>query len=324
CIFTLKLLEVKKQAPRLANWITALAAVNAVYGCVYWFIYPLVADKELILFIISRAVILPMSPVAIVWVTSTVHSVFKSYFIIGSSFYFTGAFLAVLRQVEVYIPFKSFYNISSTTYFQAGIFLEIVCFALALSHRIYLLYTLKQQEQEIIRKRAVQERDIALAEVLSSRMRSNPHFIFNSLNAIKYRIQNKQNEKAVKILTGYSRFIRTVLNTGIEPLISLSEELKIIRQYLQMESDRYDKVLNYAIRIHEGIDSEKIFIPPMLLLPFIEQAIWTSLSEEVNNANLLSIEVNRDQVKTIVTIENGKGQQIEKFHRTDGRSEERR
>jgi len=196
--------------------------------------------------------------------------------------------------------------------------LEIVCFALALSHRIYLLYTLKQQEQEIIRKRAVQERDIALAEVLSSRMKSNPHFIFNSLNAIKYRIQNKENEKAVKILTGYSRFIRTVLNTGIEPLIALSEELKIIRQYLQMESDRYDKVLNYAIRIHEGIDPEKIFIPPMLLLPFIEQAIWTSLSEEVNNANLLSIEVNRDQVKTIVTIENGKGQQIEKFHRTDG------
>lgn len=303
CLFTLSLLDVKKQAPRLAKWITILAGINGVYGIVYWLVYPYIATHEDLFFIVSRLVILPMSLVAIVWVMYKVRSVFRSYFIIGSCFYFVGAFLAVLRQTNANIPFSPFYDISASTYFHIGIFLEIVCFALSLSHRVLILYEARQQEEKNIRLKVTHERDRAVAEVLSSRMQSNPHFIFNSLNAIKYLIQSKQNEKAIKSITGYSRFIRMVLDTGTKPLISLANELDIIRQYLLMESNRYERTFSYSVEVEREVGLETILLPPMILLPFIEEAIWNNLSGDDQTNNELSIKVNKDPSRHILIID---------------------
>lgn len=303
CLFTLQLLDVQKQASKLARWITVLAGVNVFYGVVYWFVFPLIADQEALFFIVSRSIILPMSFVAIIWVIFRVRSIFRIYFVIGSIFYFVGAFFAVIRQTIPDLPVNFFYNISATTYFHIGIFLEIVCFALALSHRVLILYKTRQQEEENIRRKVIYERDQAIAEVLSSRMKSNPHFIFNSLNAIKYQIQSKQNTKAIKSLTSYSRFIRMVLDTGSEPVISLVNELNIIEQYLLMESNRYDRVFACSVHIDSEVEPDKIFLPPMILLPFIEQAIWDNLSDDNNNGSELSITVNKEISHYVIIID---------------------
>src|SRR5690606_24625203 len=154
----------------------------------------------------------------------SLRSVFKHYFMIGSLFYFLGALLGVLHQSGPGIPLALFYNISASAYFHTGIFLEIICFTMALTHRVFLLYRLRQKQAEAIRRQALQERDQALAELLSSRLKSNPHFIFNSLNAIQYLIESKQNMKAVKFLSTYSRFIRSLLDTGRASRISLKQE----------------------------------------------------------------------------------------------------
>lgn len=303
CLFTVTLLDLKKQAPKLHNWILLIGGINALYGIIYWFVFPLIPQYEDFLFIASRSIILPMSLVAIAWVGYRIHSPFKSYFIVGSAFYFTGALLAVLRQETSVIPFNFFYNISSTNYFHSGIFFEIVLFALALTHRISLINQAIHQEQEKMKHKAIFERDQAMAEALSSRMQSNPHLIFNSLSAINYLIQSNQNAKAIKSLNLYSRFVRKILDTGQRSLISLTEELDIIRLYIEQEFSRYDRSFTYSIHVDTGVDTEKILVPPMILMAFTEEVIWQKLSRTTSSDQVLAISVAGSQKKVQITIE---------------------
>lgn len=267
CLFTINLLEIRRKNKSLANWIMFLAGITAVYGCVYWLIYPWIFVHEKTFFIVSRAVIMPMSLVAIVWVSAKIHSIFKSYFIIGSSLYFTGAFLAILRQSTTFIPFDFFYQLSPVVYFQSGIFLEITCFTLALSLRVYLLYQSKQIK-------TVKERDLAMAQVLAAETQNNSHLIFNSLNVIKYLIQTQQKEAALNQLNTYSKFVRSIIETAQEQQISLRKELKIVELYLALESSRLGFSLVQNIHISPEIDLDDTFLPPMLLQSFTEKFIW--------------------------------------------------
>src|SRR5699024_1938305 len=175
------------------------------------------------------------------------------------------------------IPFGNFYDYSPNIYFQAGIFLEIFCFTLALSHRVYLIYKSREQEKEMSRQKAIAERDLAIAQVLASQTQSNPHFIFNSLNAIKYLIQSNQNKAAIKSLTTYSRFIRMILDVGPKQKITLKKELELVRYYLILESGRLEKSFSYSINKAPEVKAEYIHLPPMLLLPFLERVIWREL-----------------------------------------------
>lgn len=267
CIFTISLLDIRKQDPKLAKWITTLAAITASYGCLYWFIYPYIEAHTLTFFIISRLIILPMSLIAIVWVSYKINSIFKGYFIIGSAFYFTGAFLAVLRDTVSNIPIAGFYNLSGTVYFQIGIFLEVVCFTLALTLRVYLLYKSKQTE-------TVKERDLALAQVLATQTQNNSHLIFNSLNVIKYLIQTQRKDAALRQLSIYSKFIRKIIESAQKQQISLKEEINIISYYLELESSRLDYSFVNSIHIKDDVNQETTMLPPMFLQSLVEKLIW--------------------------------------------------
>lgn len=325
CLFTIRLLDIKQQDHKLAKWIVYLAGVTAIYGIIYWFIYPAIADQTTLFFIISRVIILPMSLIAIIWVVCKIHSPIKSYFIIGSAFYFTGALMAVMRETVSAIPFNAFYDYGPTVYFQSGILMETICFALALSHRIYLLYQAKQKEQDNIHAQAVYEKDLANAQMLASRMQINPHFIFNCLNAIKYLIQSEQNSRATKYLTVFSRFVRIVLESGRQSVVSLSEELKITQNYLILEANRFDEHFFYNISVHEDVDVYNVFIPPLLLQPFVENAIWHGLLSSERLPRRLTIGIKRVNTAIIIQIvDNGRGRDSqtvtssEKFHKSTG------
>lgn len=267
CIFSIKLLEIKNQDPRLAKWITLLALTTAIYGVLYWFIYPYIKEREISFFLLSRAIILPMSLIAIIWVSYKIKSIFKNYFIIGSGFYFTGALLAILRETNIHIPFKNFYSISSTVYFQTGIFFEVICFTLALSLRIYLVHQSKQDKTQ-------KERDLALSKVLASQTQNNSHLIFNSLNVIKYLIQTQKKEAALEQLSIYSKFIRNIIESAQKHQISLRKEISIVNSYLELEATRLDYSFNDTFYIVNNVDLDRTMIPPMLLQSFVEKVIW--------------------------------------------------
>jgi len=116
-----------------------------------------------------------------------------------------------------------------------------------------------------------QKNNLLKQKLLVSQM--NPHFIFNSLNAIQNYIFKQDSLKAGTYLNQFSELIRMILDYSRKDFISVDAEVKLLENYLQLQKLRFDNKLNYSILIDEQIDQESILIPPMLAQPFIENAI---------------------------------------------------
>jgi len=101
----------------------------------------------------------------------------------------------------------------------------------------------------------------------------NPHFIFNALTSIQSLIAQKKNENAEEFLVTFSRLVRASLNHSSQTFISLEEELKLLKDYLKIEGLRFEQVFKWNIELSNPLSEEDIFIPPMLIQPFIENAI---------------------------------------------------
>ena len=168
--------------------------------------------------------------------------------------------------------------------------------------------TLLLASQEKERIQAILERDLAQAEMLASRMQINPHFLFNCLNAINYLIQKGENEKATKYLIVFSRFVRMVLESSQSPVVPLEEELTLIRHYLKLEENRFDKKFSYHFSIDDHEKTKEVLIPPLLLQPFVENAILHGLLPSKKETRELMIKVSfANKVTEIIIEDNGVG-----------------
>src|SRR3954452_23298023 len=120
----------------------------------------------------------------------------------------------------------------------------------------------------------------------------NPHFIFNSLNSINRFILKKQSAEATEYLTKFSRLIRMILNSSANATVCLAEDLEALQLYLELECLRFDNRFNYKITCDSNIDAYFLRVPPMLLQPFVENAIWHGLMNKEEEGHLW---VNIDQ-----------------------------
>jgi tetratricopeptide (TPR) repeat protein len=144
-------------------------------------------------------------------------------------------------------------------------------------------------------------------EMQALRAQMNPHFIFNCLSSINRFILKNESEPASDYLTKFSRLIRMVLNNSKETFITLEDELEMLRLYLEMERLRFGYAFDYKISFKNEIESENIFIPPMLLQPFAENAIWHGLMHKKGQGHLeigLSL---KEKILTCVITDNGIG-----------------
>ena len=116
-----------------------------------------------------------------------------------------------------------------------------------------------------------QKNNLLKQKLLVSQM--NPHFIFNSLNAIQNYIFKQDSLKAGNYLAQFSELIRMILDFSRKDYISISSEVKLLTTYMELQKLRFESKFDYAIIIDERIDVESIHIPPMLAQPFIENAI---------------------------------------------------
>jgi tetratricopeptide (TPR) repeat protein len=144
-------------------------------------------------------------------------------------------------------------------------------------------------------------------EVQALRSQMNPHFIFNCLNAINYFILNHETEAASDYLTKFSRLMRMIMNHSRHSLITLSEELEVLELYLNMERLRFKDAFDYTIETEDEPDADDISIPPLLLQPFVENAIWHGLMHK-EERGLLSIVLRvEDDILTCIIRDNGVG-----------------
>lgn len=164
------------------------------------------------------------------------------------------------------------------------------------------------QQEEKEKMKAIYERNLARSEILVTRLRVNPHFLFNCLNAITYLIQSEQNSKAMKYLVVFSRYTRLVLETSQKHVVPLNEELQLTKYYLALEENRFDKDFRYELKGDDVPEIEEILIPPMLLQPFIENAIWHGLLPSRKEKKMLILEVKVAQGNVEISInDNGVG-----------------
>ncbi len=154
------------------------------------------------------------------------------------------------------------------------------------------------------------ERKLADMEMSALRAQMNPHFIFNSLNSIEYYIISNEPEKASDYLNRFSRLIRLILQNSKSTIVPLKDDLEALKLYIEIESMRFDNLFDYEIKIEEGMDIEKIKVPPMLLQPYVENAIWHGLLQKEGEKGRIDLILRRDNGSLICLIEdNGIGRE---------------
>jgi LytS/YehU family sensor histidine kinase len=124
-------------------------------------------------------------------------------------------------------------------------------------------------------KRAELSRKMRELELTVIRTQMNPHFMYNCLNSIQNLVQKNQNEQAHLYLSKFASLVRQVLNNSKKEEIPLSKELDSVQEYIELEQLRFD--FGFKLEVAEGVDLNAIFVPPMLLQPFVENAILHGL-----------------------------------------------
>jgi len=167
----------------------------------------------------------------------------------------------------------------------------------------------KLKELESENKHVELQKQSAELEMQALRAQMNPHFIFNCLSSINRFILKNESKAASNYLTRFSRLMRMVLMNSQKPLIALDDELEMLGIYLEMERLRFKNSFDYGITFLNAIDSDNVFIPPLLLQPFCENAIWHGLMHREGQGRLdieLSIESN---ILNCIITDNGVGRE---------------
>ena len=152
------------------------------------------------------------------------------------------------------------------------------------------------------------ERKIAEVEMQALRAQMNPHFMFNSLNSINNFILKNDPENASGYLTKFSRLMRLILDNSRSEWVLLENELKALELYIELESVRFDRSFDYAIEVTKDISLETVLIPPLIIQPYVENAIWHGLLHRKIPGGRLDIRLWRKEDKLYIEIEdNGVG-----------------
>ncbi len=171
---------------------------------------------------------------------------------------------------------------------------------------IFRSLALKRKNERLSTEKGQAElqQKVAELEMQALRAQMNPHFIFNCLSSINRFIFKNDNKVASDYLTRFSRLIRMVLIHSQKKLVSLEDELEMIRIYLDLERLRFKDAFDYSITTTNIVDPGTIFIPPMLLQPFCENAVWHGLmhKETKGHLNVILSEMVHDSQKTLLCV----------------------
>ena len=158
----------------------------------------------------------------------------------------------------------------------------------ALIFGVYQLRISQIREEE--RKQSEFQKKLADVEMSALRAQMNPHFIFNCLNSIESYVIKNDTIKAATYLNNFARLIRLILQNSRAKFITLEDEIESLELYLAMESLRFINRFDYQIQVAQDVEVSNLEIPPMLIQPYVENAIWHGLMHK-KEAGRLFIEI---------------------------------
>jgi sensor histidine kinase YesM len=309
-IFFLYFLDVKRHLYAFYRFIIKVVGIAFSIGTII-FVYAMVTENPELF---NNFYIYVFVPILFLF---GVYTLFKAFYLPGKLKYFFiigGSIFIILAMIALFFPIMGWqiFNINPFMLFYVGIFAEQFVFALGLAYKVQqinnaliqksleneqikerqnrileeklkekeiesLTMMAKAEEERVARLKSKFEEEIHQLHLVSLQSQMNPHFIFNALNSIKVFLIDNEKEKAVYYLNKFSKLIRHILESSRVEKISLEEELNVLKLYVNIENIRFEEKINFTIKNPENINLNNIVLPPMILQPFIENAIWHGL-----------------------------------------------
>ena len=152
------------------------------------------------------------------------------------------------------------------------------------------------------RRRHLHARKAAKLETQAWRAQVNPQFIHTALQNINEYVQANERDLASTFLTRFARLMRAVLENARQEEVSLQSDLDVLRDYLELEKARAKDRFTYSIEVDPVIDQEDVMVPPMLLQPFAEEAIWKGLAQK-SGIGHVTIAVRKQGAALVMTVQ---------------------
>lgn len=217
---------------------------------------------------------------------------------------------------------QSYTFIISTPYWETTWFRMIVASAILLFLFIVYRITIKRiRKNARIKQREVEfEKNLLELEQKAMRLQMNPHFIFNALNSIQSLIGTEKETEARYFLAKFSRLMRQILDNSRKQSITLEEEVQTLENYLLIEQFCNGVRFDYTVSVHPNLEQDFISLPPMILQPFVENAIkhgMRGMPEGTKEGNISIAFQEEDGVLKCTIEDNGIGREkAAELHRT--------
>ena len=163
-----------------------------------------------------------------------------------------------------------------------------------------------------------------LLALKSLRTQMNPHFIFNALNSVNSFIASSDERAANRYLSEFSQLMRSVLENSEEDFIPLEKEIELLKLYVKLEHFRFKDKFEYSITVDEKLNINNFVIPPMLLQPYVENAVWHGLryKKEMGKLEVHFEEIDLESVR-ISIIDDGIGRKKSKNIKTENQKKQK-
>jgi len=175
---------------------------------------------------------------------------------------------------------------------------------------------------KIVRARAEEEKKQAQMILMSTqqkmtevemqalRAQMNPHFIFNCLNSINRYIVKSDQTTASLYLTKFAKLMRLILDNSNSKNVILTNELEALKLYIEMEALRFDKKFTYEIKVANNLGTDTVEVPPLIIQPYVENAIWHGLLHKENNGHLsIRVSMAGESMLQCIIEDNGIGRE---------------
>ncbi len=151
------------------------------------------------------------------------------------------------------------------------------------------------------RRRERFEKEAAHLETQALRSQMNPHFIFNALNSINAFVQGNDPDKATGFLSRFARVMRAVLENSRKSEVPLEDDLEALKGYMELERMRMEGRFDLRIEVDPALDPAEVLVPPLVVQPFVENAIWHGMAgKETGGLITLKVELRGDRLVYIV------------------------
>lgn len=281
--FSLLFLSISKKSKKLSSiikwYIKSAFVISTIIYVIDFFAFD---NNYFVWYFIG--VFMPVS-LGIVFIFLKTISKFKdvlnTYFVVGVVFFVGFSLLSIIFS---YFPRFFVKHFSPIDVFVFGVLIEAIVLSVGLGYKFFLF---REESFKLEQIKNAFENEINELKLASLHSQMNPHFIFNALNSIKLYIINNDRDRAAHYLTRFSKLIRKILEASNKNEVTLKEELETLDLYLNIENIRFQNQIEVSVSLDKTVNLEQVKLPPLILQPFLENAIWHGLSSKKSDKKII-------------------------------------